>query len=93
MTWEIFEHKILSSLLAFVTKLQPLVLCYSVKLKRLPLSVLQAFTAIFYLCLLFFNGDIIKKSHDVIQCDGGSSQSLRLNNLDKVDIVFLLSII
>ena len=52
---KIFDHNILASLLAFFSKILALMVCFSVKRKRLPLVLMQLLTGICYVSLLCFD--------------------------------------
>ena len=54
---KIFEHNILASVLAAISKICALILCYAASRKCLPLMMLQFFTSICYFVLSFYQFD------------------------------------
>ena len=54
---KIFQQNILGSLLALLAKILALMVCISVKRKRLPLCVFQLLTSVIYVCLVWFDSE------------------------------------
>merc|ERR1711963_1022322 len=54
---KIFQQNILGSLLALLAKILALMVCISVKRKRLPLCIFQLLTSVIYVCLVWFDSE------------------------------------
>ena len=54
---KIFQQNILGSLLALLAKILALMVCISVKRKRLPLCIFQLLTSVIYVCLVHFDNE------------------------------------